>query len=94
MTIKRIVAGVLAILLGGALAGYSVADEEAEEGTRPDSVDGSGIDSVDASGIQSVDGSGIRSVDGSGIDSAEGGEAPAEEEVPEEGETEEDPGEE
>jgi len=86
MTMKRILAGLLAILLGGALAGYSIADEEAEEGTRPESVDGSGI--------QSVDGSGIRSVDGSGIDSAEGGEAPAEEEVPEEGETEEDPGEE
>ncbi len=86
MTMKRIMAGVLAILLGGALAGYSVADEEAEEGTRPESVDGSGI--------QSVDGSGIQSVDGSGIDSAEGGEASAEEEVPEEGETEEDPGEE
>ncbi len=78
MKMKRILAGVLAILLGAALAGYSVADEEAEEGTRPDSVDGSGI----------------QSVDGSGIDSAEGGEAPAEEEVPEEGETEEDPGEE
>ncbi len=85
MTMKRIMAGVLAILLGGALAGYSVADEEAEEGARPDSVDGSGI--------QSVDGSGIQSVDGSGIDSAEGGEAPAEEEVPEEGESEEDSGE-
>ncbi len=77
MKMKRILAGVLAILLGAALAGYSVADEEAEEGARPDSVDGSGI----------------QSVDGSGIDSAEGGEAPAEEEVPEEGESEENSGE-
>ena len=93
MTMKRILAGVLAILLGGALAGYSVADEEAEEGTRPDSVDGSGIDSVDGSGIDSVDGSGIDSVDGSGmdsvdgsdIDSADGSEEAAEEEEPEEG---------
>ena len=72
MVSRKIFAGLLALLLGGAIAGNVMAEEAADSETRPESVDGSGIDSVDGSGIDSVDGSGIDSVDGSGVDAAEG----------------------
>ncbi len=72
MVSRKIFAGLLALLLGGAIAGNVMAEEAADSETRPESVDGSGIDSVDGSGIDSVDGSGIDSVDGSGIDSVDG----------------------
>ena len=72
MVSRKTFAGLLALLLGGAIAGNVMAEEAADSETRPESVDGSGIDSVDGSGIDSVDGSGIDSVDGSGVDAAEG----------------------
>ena len=90
MVSRKIFAGLLALVLGGALASNVMAEEASDSETQPDSVDGSGIDSVDGSGIDSVDGSGVDSVDGSGVDSVDGSEVEAAEDTDTEGKGEED----
>ncbi len=77
MVSRKIFAGLLALLLGGAIAGNVMAEEAADSETRPESVDGSGIDSVDGSGIDSVDGSGVDAAEGS--DTEDKGEEDADE---------------